>query len=75
MVAGKAIKHETNVLVGMKAIRAYYPRSEKTIIDLIEHHGFPAVKVAGAWEADKVQIDEWRRNVIRGLDKDKKAGI
>lgn len=68
MVAGKAIKEEKTMLIGMKSIRDYYPRSKTTILDLIEHHGFPAVKVAGVWEADKAQIDEWRRNVIRGAE-------
>ena len=65
MVAGKAVKEEKTMLIGMKAIRDYYPRSEKTIIELIENKGFPAVKVAGMWEADKAQIDEWRREMIR----------
>lgn len=60
---------EKTMLIGMKAIQSYYPRSKDTILKLIKDNGFPAAKVEGVWEADKTQIDAWRRGVILSADK------
>jgi hypothetical protein len=58
-------------LSGMKEICDYYKRSEPTILKLIRDEGFPAIKIAGAWESDTDFIDRWRRKQIAkslGLD-------
>lgn len=58
-------------LSGMKEICDYYKRSEPTILKLIRDEGFPAIKIAGAWESDAELIDRWRRKRIArslGLD-------
>lgn len=48
-------------LSGMKAIAAYWGRSQATVLKLIQEEGFPARKIAGNWESDTALIDEWRR--------------
>jgi hypothetical protein len=49
-------------LTGMKAITEYSGLSEKTLITLIRHSGFPARKTAdeaGVWISNKLAIDRW----------------
>lgn len=56
-------KSET-ALVGMAEICAYVQRSEKTVQDLIKNEGFPAKKLGGIWESDRLLVDKWRRKRI-----------
>lgn len=52
---------ESTALVGMAEIAGYMRRSEKTMLDLIRLEGFPARKIGGIWESDRVLADDWRR--------------
>jgi|GEM_PF-2247618 len=51
-------------LSGMAEICAYVRRSEKSVLDLIRYSEFPATKIGGIWESDKLMVDEWRRRRI-----------
>ena len=71
MVEKTAIKDQVEIdtgLIGMKQIRSFYDRSEATILDLIRNEGFPAVKIGGGWESDKLAINKWRREKIAASD-------
>ena len=62
---------ENTALSGMVAIRDFcrsinLASSEASIIQFIKECGFPAKKLGGIWESDKVKIIEWRRNYISG---------
>lgn len=52
-------------LVGLKEICEYCGYSDKRVLALVRDHGFPAVKINGNWESDKILIDKWRREKIR----------
>jgi hypothetical protein len=62
---------ENTALSGMTAIRDYcrsinLASSEVSIIQFIRDCGFPARKLGGIWESDKVKITEWRRGYVSG---------
>ncbi|MFH0995787.1 MAG: hypothetical protein V1844_09865 [Pseudomonadota bacterium] len=57
------VKNDTH-LSGMKAITEYAQRGEATILKLIRDYGFPAHKLLGIWESDKLLIDEWRLKLL-----------
>jgi hypothetical protein len=54
-------------LSGMKAISQHcrainLASAECSILDMIRNEGFPARKLGGVWESDKLLIATWRRN-------------
>lgn len=51
-------------LVGMKEICQFVRRSEPTVIVWIRDMDFPAKKIGGIWESDKVLVQKWRRKYI-----------
>jgi len=52
-------------LNGMGEISQYYGFSSPTILALIRHRNFPAIKLTGGtWSADTQLIDNWRKNQI-----------
>ena len=51
-------------LVGWKEICAYTGKSVNTLKKQITKEGFPAKKIGGQWESDKLWIDEWRKKYI-----------
>ena len=51
-------------LSGLKEIAAYYRCSENKVLALIRTEGFPAVKIGGTWESDKILINKWHRRQI-----------
>lgn len=53
------------LLSGMKQICEYMNRSEATVLKLIRESGFPAVKIGGVWESDRVEIESWRASQIK----------
>lgn len=66
--AGKGkipVKNDTQ-LSGMKAICEYIQRGETTVLKLIKEYKFPAKKLLGVWEADKILVDEWRLEYLKG---------
>lgn len=61
------VAEASTALVGMTEISGYMRRSEKTMLDLIRFEGFPARKVGGIWESDRLLADDWRRKrIIQG---------
>lgn len=59
-------EHNT-ALSGMKAISQHcrainLASAECSILDMIRNEGFPARKLGGVWESDKLLIATWRRN-------------
>lgn len=69
--AGKKtpVKNDTH-LSGMKAIVEYMQRGESTVLKLIKDYNFPAFKLLGIWESDKLMIDEWRLKLLNGTSQD-----
>jgi hypothetical protein len=60
---------ENTALSGMTAIREFcrsinLASSESSVINMIVTCDFPARKIGGIWESDKVMIVEWRRRFI-----------
>lgn len=51
-------------LVGKKDISRYAKRSWQTVKGWIERRKFPAKKIDGIWESDKILVDEWKREQI-----------
>jgi len=59
-------EHNT-ALSGMKAISQHcrsinLASAECSILDMIRNENFPARKLGGVWESDKLLIATWRRN-------------
>ena len=54
-------------LIGMKAICGYVNRSESTVINWIRDMDFPATKIGGIYEAEKDEINTWRKRLANGL--------
>ncbi|MGE4293946.1 MAG: hypothetical protein AB7E32_17275 [Desulfovibrio sp.] len=52
-------------LVSMAEICMYVRRSDATVLKLIQDEGFPAKKIGGIRESDKLLVDEWRVQVLR----------
>lgn len=67
----RIVDSEGDGLRGLGNIAAYSQYGEKTVKELAEKHGFPAVQFFGAWESSKTLIDEWRINRIRAGMRDK----
>jgi predicted DNA-binding transcriptional regulator AlpA len=62
---GKKNSHKSETqLSGMKAISEYTQRGESTILKLIKEFNFPASKILGIWESDKLLIDKWRLDLL-----------
>lgn len=60
---------ENTALSGMTAIREFcrlinLASSESSVINMIHTCDFPARKIGGIWESDKVLIVEWRQRFI-----------
>jgi predicted DNA-binding transcriptional regulator AlpA len=67
MVTGAMVAEmKQSALIGMKMICDCMDRSEATVLKLIRDEGFPAVKIGGIWESDRGEVDNWRREKIRG---------
>ena len=66
------VNMESQILVGIKAIRAFVGRSWKTISGWIETQDFPAIKVDGVWESDRELILQWRK---RRIEKARDRGL
>lgn len=51
-------------LAGLDEIAAYIRRGKKTVLSLIRHDGFPAVKIAEQWTSDTALIAMWLKERI-----------
>lgn len=51
-------------LTGLTTICKYCGASEIAMYRWIKEYDFPAAKIAGVWESDKVLILRWRRAMI-----------
>ncbi len=61
---------EDTTLYGQNEIADFYGRDWRTVKKLIRE-GFPAVKIEGRWESDKVLIRRWRRSYVEQKAKEK----
>lgn len=66
--------NSTTALSGMNAIRDYcrsinLASSESSLIKMIKDFGFPARKIGGIWESDKIAINKWRRRYVEGASR------
>ncbi len=52
-------------LAGMTAICKYAKKTEVTVLKWIMERGFPAKKLDGTWQSDKILIDNWLRRQIK----------
>lgn len=64
----------STALSGMSEICQYVRRSHDTVLNWIRTMDFPAKKIGGVWESDRVLIDEWRRGEIQ-VTRDDGAGF
>ena len=54
----------STALSGMNEICQYVRRSPATVLNWIRTRDFPAKKIGGVWESDRVLVDEWKRGLI-----------
>lgn len=64
---------ESTVLCGMKAICGFcrsisLPSSEATVISLVTHDGFPAIKRGGIWISNTESIVDWTKLPVETED-------
>lgn len=60
-----------NALSGMNAIREFnrsinLASSESSVIQMARDCGFPAKKIGGIWESNKLSIIAWREKFVNG---------
>jgi uncharacterized protein (DUF3820 family) len=48
----------------MNEICQYVRRSPDTVLNWIRTRDFPAKKIGGVWESDRVLVDDWKRGLI-----------